>query len=200
MRYRVDIYGVIHTSLPRGLCHDRLRTTSCQVPSRTTNNRKCSHNNANMRRCSRMRARPFAYTRRHMDATQISSAITQNANRARKRGLPFCPPSLRSQSVRPSRSENRSEPVAHTTAHTNFTKWRVHRKDYLCRACFWMSGAAFVYRADYWGYKSKSWTKLYRKMRITTHVVGCTLARKITRVCVGGKMCVDFFFIFRTNG
>lgn len=110
-----------------------VRTASCQVPSRTTNNRKCSHNNADMRRCSRMRARAFAYTR-GTRTTQISSAITQNANRARKRGptpsfrtLP--PTSVSSVSLWKSK-----RPVAHTTAHTNFTKWRVHRKDYLCGA------------------------------------------------------------------
>ena len=53
---------VIHTSLPRGGVRGYATivyvcTASCQVPSRTTNNRKCSHNNTDMRRCSRMRAR-----------------------------------------------------------------------------------------------------------------------------------------------
>jgi len=110
---------VIHTSLPRGGVRGYATivyvcTASCQVPSRTTNNRKCSHNNTDMRRCSRMRARAelsLVLHARHADATQISSAITQNANRARKRGPPpFCHPAVPFVFVRPSRSENRSDP------------------------------------------------------------------------------------------
>lgn len=43
------------------LRHGRLCAANCQVSSRTTNNRKCSYNNADIRRCSRMRSRTFAY-------------------------------------------------------------------------------------------------------------------------------------------
>lgn len=135
---------------------------------------------------------------RHTDATQISSAITQNASRARKRGPPFCLPS--SSRLRLSRSENRSDPVAHTTAHMNFTKWRVHRKDYLCRARVSDVGVR-IDRVRLWrgllGLQIKELDRaLSKNANCTQWDAYSTLVRKIARICVGEKMCGCFFFLF----
>lgn len=202
-RYLVGITGChTHELLPRGRgCATivYVRTASCQVPSRTTNNRKCSHNNADMRRCSRMRARPFAYTRGTW--RQISSAITQNANRARKRGLPFYPPSCPSPHPLPpftvlfvhlALKIEATRSVQPRPVRTLLNGECTERIISAMRA-FRMSGAAFVY--GLLGLQIKELDQALSKNANYTHVVGCTLVRKITRVCVGEKMCVDFFLL-----
>lgn len=98
-RMEVEIsrwHYVSYTRAYRGGCatHDRLRTyvrraAKSLLARQTTGNvaitmRICAGAAACARELPRTRAR-------HTDATQISSAITQNANRARKRGPPFCP-------------------------------------------------------------------------------------------------------------
>jgi len=175
--------------------------TYCELLSRTTNNRKCSRNNADMRRCSRMRSRAFAYhhtqyicthththihAHAHMDETQLSSAITQNANRARKCAILFSS-TVSSPATSIISLWKSKRPVERTAARTNFTKWRMHRKDYLPRARFGCRGGwhrSSTYTASEYcsSYKSKSWTELsIRKMRIAR-------VWRDTLVWVGGRV------------
>jgi len=124
-------------------------------------------------------AREFSRIVRTTDATQISSAITQNTRTAlvNARLPPFLPSSLLPASLPV--SLGKSKRPAHRGPYELYTKWRAHRKDYPTpRARFGCRGPAsieFVYGADHWGYKSKSWTELHRKMRIAredgTHIV-----------------------------
>lgn len=91
------IHVYTSTAQSKGRKGARSRTTAnCQVPFRTTNNRKCSHNNADTRRCgacmctrehsralaSEYRVCDIVYTctaRTRESTTQISSAITRTA-------------------------------------------------------------------------------------------------------------------------
>jgi len=110
---------VIHTSLPRGGVCGVMPQSSTYV-RRAAKSLLARQTTGNVAITIRICAGAAACARepsfrvlhaRHTDATQISSAITQNANRARKRGPPpFCHPAVPFVFVRPSRSENRSDP------------------------------------------------------------------------------------------